>query len=293
MGRAYPFGIMRPMANSKHNLGDFPMERDTDFLHLISFRSLFRHQTIRHFVSTRTGGQSNAPYDSLNLGYHVGDNPEHVLENRKRLALAVGIPLSCFTLAKQIHSGTVAVVSEAMRGRGSTKYEEAIETTDAMVTDVPGICLVILVADCVPMLFFDPVKKVIGVAHAGWKGTLQSIALHTVGAMENGFGSSPHNIIVGMGPSIGPCCYEVGPEVISHVKSAFSPSKEYLVKESKDGKGYLDLWRANLDQLLRAGIQRKNIEMAMKCTCHNPDLFFSYRHQKGGTGRFGAGISIL
>ena len=141
--------------------------------------------------------------------------------------------------------------------------------------------------------FLTPVRNVIGVAHAGWKGTLKSIALHTVRAMENGFGSSPHNIIVGMGPSIGPCCYEVGPEVITELKAVFSNYQNYVRHESRDGKGHLDLWKANLDQLLHAGIERKNIEMAMKCTCHNPDVFFSYRHQHGETGRFGAGISIL
>jgi len=269
------------------------IEKKIDFVSLFFFENLLRHQEITHFISTRTRGFSKSPFDSLNLGFHVADNPEDVLNNRKRLASAIGIPLKSLTAARQIHSGNVTIVSEPLRGRGSTNHEDAIEASDAMVTDVPRICLILLVADCVPMLFFDPVRNVIGVAHAGWKGTLEYIASKTVRAMENGFGSSPHNIIVGMGPSIGPCCYEVGPEVIAQVRSIFPSGKEYILNESGDGKGYFDLWRANLDQLLRAGIQRKNIEMAMKCTCHNPDLFFSYRHQKGETGRFGAGISIL
>jgi len=268
------------------------IEKKIDFVTLLFFENLLKHQEIRHFVSTRTGGFSTQPYNSLNLGLHVGDDPDYVRKNRKRLALATGIPWKSLTLARQIHSGNVTAVSKALRGRGSANHNEALNATDAMVTDVPGICLVILVADCVPMLFFDPLKRIIAVAHAGWKGTLKSIALHTVRAMENAFGSSPHNIIAGMGPSIGPCCYEVGPEVISRVRSIFPPSKGYILNESGDGKGYLDLWKANLDQLLHAGIERKNIEMAMKCTCHNPDVFFSYRHQQGETGRFGAGISI-
>ena len=268
------------------------IEKKIDFVTLLSFENLLRHQEIKHFISTRTGGFSTPPYNSLNLGLHVGDAPEKVMKNRKRLAATMGIPLHHLTIGQQIHSGNVAVISEELRGKGCGHHDEAVKDTDAMVTNVPNICLVILVADCVPMLFFDPLKRIIAVAHAGWKGTLQSVALHTVSAMENGFGSSPHNIIVGMGPSIGPCCYEVGPEVISQIKTIFPTSTEYILNESGDGKGYLDLWKANLDQLLHAGIERKNIEMAMKCTCHNPDVFFSYRHQHGETGRFGAGISI-
>ena len=268
------------------------IEKKIDFVTLLFFENLLRFKEIRHFVSNRAGGFSKPPYDSLNLGFHVGDDPDHVRKNRKRLASATGIPWKSLTLARQIHSGNVTVISKELRGKGCGHHDEAVKDTDAMVTNVPNICLVILVADCVPMLFFDPLKRIIAVAHAGWKGTLQSVALHTVSAMENGFGSSPHNIIVGMGPSIGPCCYEVGPEVITEVKAVFSNYQDYVRHESRDGKGYLDLWKANLDQLLHAGIERKNIEMAMKCTCHNPDVFFSYRHQQGETGRFGAGISI-
>ncbi|MBW1692484.1 MAG: polyphenol oxidase family protein, partial [Deltaproteobacteria bacterium] len=99
-------------------------------------------------------------------------------------------------------------------------------------------------------------------------------------------------IMVGIGPSIGPCCYKAGPEVISQVENVFQTKKGYIINEAKDGKGYFDLWKANLEQLLHVGIDRKNIEMAMRCTSHNPDLFFSYRHQKGDTGRFAAGIML-
>ena len=260
---------------------------------VLSFENLANRKNIRHFISTRTGGYSKSPYNSLNLALHVGDDPDKVLKNRKRLAEVIGIPLDHFTIAKQIHSGTVTVISEAMKGRGSTNHEDAVEATDAMVTDVPGICLMILVADCVPMLFFDPARSVIAAAHAGWRGTLQSIALHTVRAMEQDFGCSPRDILVGMGPSIGPCCYEVGPEVIAQAKAVLSSRQEYIRHESKGGKGYLDLRKANRDQLVLAGIRRENIETAYQCTCHNAHIFFSYRHQHGETGRFGAGICMF
>jgi YfiH family protein len=269
------------------------IKEEKGLLIVLSFENLTKHKKIRHFISTRTGGFSNSPYNSLNLALHVGDDPDKVLKNRKRLAQAIGIPLDQFTIAKQIHSGTVTVISEAMKGRGSTNQEDAVEATDAMVTDVPGICLTILVADCVPMLFFDPARNVIAAAHAGWRGTLQFIALHTVRAMEKDFGCSPQDILVGMGPSIGPCCYDVGPEVITQMKAVLSSHQEYIQHESKEGKGYLDLQKANRDQLVEAGILRKNIETANQCTCHNAHIFFSYRHQHGKTGRFAAGICMV
>jgi YfiH family protein len=268
------------------------IEKEMDLLRLLFFENLQEYQEIRHFVSTRTGGFSNPPYGSLNLGFHVGDDPEKVMENRKRLATTVGIPLDQFTMARQIHSGDVTIVSEELRGKGCGDHEDAIAATDSMVTDVPGICLIVLVADCVPMLFFDPSRRIIGVAHAGWQGTLELVAMNTVKAMEKAFSCSPEDIIVGIGPSIGPCCYEVGPEVITQVENTFGNKRGYIANESRDGKGYFDLWKANLRQLLHVGIQRRNIEVAKICTCHNPDLFFSYRHQEGNTGRFGVGITI-
>jgi YfiH family protein len=268
------------------------LEKRHGLLTIVHFENLLRFKEIKHFVSTRTSGFSQFPYHSLNLGLHVGDDPDNVLKNRRRFAEAIGIPLNQFTIAKQIHSGNVRVVSDELRGSGSTDHENAIEDTDAMVTDTPGICLIVLVADCVPMLFFDPLRRAIGVAHAGWRGTLQSAAFNTVTTMEQAFGSSPGDIMVGIGPSIGPCCYRVGPEVISQVESVFQSRSDYIVNESKEGVGYFDLCKANLEGLLHAGIERKNIEIAGRCTCCEPDLFFSYRKQKGDTGRFAAGIML-
>jgi YfiH family protein len=273
--------------------GNDMIEKRHGLLTLLFFNHLLRFKEIEHFLSTRTGGFSEFPYQSLNLGLQVGDDPDKVLKNRRRLAEAIGIPLNRFTIARQIHSDNVRIISNDVRGSGSTDHENAIEGTDAMATNVAGICLVILVADCVPMLFFDPVQRAIGVAHAGWKGTLQLIAQKTVMAMEKAFDSLAEDIVVGVGPSIGPCCYKVGPEVISQVEIIFHTKKEYILNESKSGEGYFDLRKANLDQLLHAGIERKNIEMAMSCTCHTSDLFFSYRQQKGSTGRFCAGITLL
>jgi YfiH family protein len=269
------------------------IQKTIDLSDILFFGNLSGYREMRHFISTRTGGVSKPPFNSLNLGFHVGDDPDRVLRNRRALAKSMGIPLNRFTIAKQIHSGNVRIITDEMRGSGSMDQENAVESTDAMVTDRTGICLTILVADCVPMLFFDPVQRAIGVAHAGWKGTLQLIAQKTVMTMETAFGSRAENIMVGIGPSIGPCCYRVGSDVISRIENIFPTAQGLILHQSDDGAGYFDLWKANVDQLIALGIEIKNIELARICTQENTDLFFSYRHQHGDTGRFGAGITLL
>jgi YfiH family protein len=268
------------------------IEKKSNSLSVWFFENLLRYDGISHFVSTRLGGHSSPPYDSLNLSFNVGDDPEKVLKNRKLLAGTLGVSLTNLTTAKQIHNGHVKIVSEALRGKGSIDYKEAINGTDAMVTNVPNICLMILLADCVPILFYDPSKGVIGVAHAGWKGTLRCVAQNTLKVLREHFGCSPQDIVVGVGPSIGPCCYQVSQGVISEVEHVFGTKQGCIGNESADGKGYLDLWTVNRKQLLQAGIPEKNIEMAKICTCDHPDMFYSYRHEQGKTGRFGAGIVI-
>jgi YfiH family protein len=269
------------------------IQKKIDSLSLWFFENLLTCKRIGHFVSTRLGGHSDPPYDSLNLSFNVGDDPDTVLKNRRRLAGALGIPLTTLTTAKQIHDGHVKVVSETLRGRGSTNYQGAINATDAMVTNAENACLMILLADCVPILFCDPSKRVIGAAHAGWRGTLRFVAHNTVKVFREDFGCSPEDIVVGIGPSIGPCCYEVGQDVASQVRNVFGTGQDGIHCKFAKGRAHFDLWTANLEQLIQAGIRKKNIEVAKTCTRHHPELFFSHRHEKGKTGRFGAGIVIL
>jgi hypothetical protein len=268
------------------------IRQEIDSLQVWFFESLLKHEGVGHFVSTRVGGHSRSPFDSLNLSFNVGDAPEDVCKNRERLAKAIDIPLNSFTTAKQIHSDCVEVVSKESRGKGSVDFDGAINGTDAMLTNVPNTCLMVLLADCVPLFLYDPLKEVVGVVHAGWKGTLRFITEATIRTMQEHFGSSPQDIVAGIGPSIGPCCYRVGQEVVSQVEEVFGTTQHIINNRSADGKAYLDLWKANLEQLLVAGIREENIEMARTCTCHHPEVFFSYRHEKGKTGRFGAGIFI-
>ncbi len=267
------------------------IERRLNSLPLWFFEHFLNHREIYHFVSTRTGGFSNPPYDALNLGFHVGDNPEMVLKNRERLAAAMKIPLDNFTTARQVHDSNVAVITEELKGRGAFNFDTAISATDAMVTATPNICLMVLQADCVPLLFFDLKKKVIGVAHAGWKGTVLMVAQNMVKVLKEKFHCSADDILVGIGPSIGPCCYEIGPEVIIQIAKAFNNKRE-CITETADGKSYFNLWEANKMQLVQSGIPEKNIEIAKICTYCDHTVFFSYRYQQRETGRFGAGIML-
>ena len=259
-------------------------------LNLYCFQNLNQFSGLLHFVTTRSGGVSAAPYNSLNLGLHTADNPEHVLQNRALLAETIGIDGDKILYASQVHSGDVKVIdSKAIENGVLANSPE----TDAMLTNVSGICLMAMVADCVPILLFDPVQAVIAVIHAGWRGTVQHIVSNTVSAMVTHYGSDPAEIIAAIGPSIGPCCYEVGEEVKAKVESSFGSTESYLVKQKESGKYHFDLWYANHKQLTDNGIKEENIEMANLCSKCNPDVFYSSRAGNGLTGRYAAGMCIL
>ena len=247
---------------------------------MMQFANLGQCREITHFVTTRVGGVSLPPYDSLNLGFGTRDNPDHVLANRKLLSHSIQVPLESFVVGKQVHGDRIAVVTEKDQGKGAFDYDSALDATDAMIANVPGVCVMVLLADCVPMLFYDPLGQVVGAAHAGWKGTAKLIGKKVIQAMSDSFGCRPSDMLVGIGPSIGPCCYEVGTEVISQFEA-----------DLVDEHGHLDLWGANRRQLLKAGVLSCNIEIAEICTKCNPDRFYSERHTPG-TGRFGAGIML-
>lgn len=254
------------------------------------FKNIYEFFDINHFVSTRHGGLSSFPYNSMNLGMNQGDLVENVLFNRSKIASALDVSVDSFVFARQTHSRNVHKVTEADKGRGALSRATAIDNTDGMITNVQGICLVTLAADCVPLLFFDPVKKAIGVAHAGWKGTVIETPEAVVSAMVTEYGSDPSTIIVAIGPSAGPCCYEVGNDVINEAKKTYRNNPQVLIPTEKVGKMKFDLWEANRITLEKCGIKPQNIELACICTICRNDLFFSAR--RGDLGRFGAGIMI-
>jgi len=257
--------------------------------------SIFPEDLITHAISTRTGGVSAAPYDSLNLALHVGDADEKVLANREKFVKSLGFNLSDIVTPNQVHGDKIFRAEEIHRGRGSKVYTDSISETDALITNVKNLPLMLCFADCVPILFADVKNCAVGLAHGGWKGTLNKIAAKTFLAMRENFGTTAENCLVGIGPSIGSCCYEVGENVIDACKKNFPADVDKLIIK-RDGKVYLDLWAANKIQLAEVGVPAENIEVAGECTCCNANWYFSFRAARKNnlseTGRIAALIAL-
>lgn len=268
------------------------IEVNTQKISYLQYAHLTEYSQIVHFVSTRKGGISSAPGAGLNVGFHVNDAPENVMKNREILAQAVGISSQSFCLLNQVHGCRVAVVGKQDQGKGVMAYEDSIANTDALVTNEARVCLNVLSADCVCLLFYDPVKQAIGAAHSGWKGTVKKIAAETVRTMQHEFGSKPQDILIGIGPGISPKIYEVGEEVEKAVAEAFGTTNGLVGYHPETGNPHFNLWAAIDRTLTEVGIPSENIEHSELCTYQNDDLFFSYRRDKGKTGRFTSGIML-
>lgn len=252
---------------------------------------IFPEEIFVHGISTRHGGVSTGQWDSLNLGLHVEDVPEHVVENRRRFAAALGVKAENIVTCQQVHGDRIARVTEKDLGAGSVNFAQSIPDTDALVTNVPGMPLMLFFADCVPILLADPVHRAVGLAHGGWKGTVQSIGAKTVQRMAKEFGSRPEDMVAAIGPSIGSCCYQVGAEVADKFRAAFPAFADRILTE-KDGDIRLNLQLANGLQLEAAGLKKENIAYADVCTACNNRQFFSYRADMGKTGRIAAVIGV-
>jgi YfiH family protein len=248
------------------------------------FSHLNQDEDILHFVSSRGGGVSKGIYHSLNLSYTAGDDREYVTENRKRLAEELGITPAHLVFPGQSHSANVRVI------RSEEEIKEGISETDALITQLPQVCVSVLVADCVPLLFYDRENRVVAAAHAGWRGTVQSIAVKVIETMKKEFGSDPSAILAGIGPSIGPDSYEVGENVIGEVKTNMHMDPDTVLLNPSDQKAHFDLWAANRQQLVYSGVQSNHIEEARIDTYQTHELFFSARRLGNPCGRFAAGI---
>ena len=240
------------------------------------FTNFASHDEVLHSVFTRLGGVSPSPCESLNVGHLVGDDHELVEANHTLIYQALGISRGNVATAHQVHGSQVALVGSGHRGR-------VIPATDALITDTPGVALMLRFADCLPVLLYDPVRRAVGLAHAGWKGTVEGIAAKTASAMMDAYGSRPGDIIAGLGPCIGPCCYQVGTEVIELVKARFNHWPG-LLRPQGDGSVHFDLWEANRCQLAELSVEE--IEVIQLCTTCHTDEFFSHRAEGGRTGRF-------
>jgi polyphenol oxidase len=241
-------------------------------------------------VSTRHGGVSEPPYDTLNLGGHVGDDPRAVAENRRRLAAAVGA--ARLTIADQRHTATVAVVGAAGSGRGHDgTAAAAFPATDALITSLPGTALAILVADCAPLVLFDPVGRAAGVVHSGRAGTLRGVAARTIEAMTAAFGSAPGDLLVGIGPAIGAASYEIGAPEVAQVQAAFGPAADDLLAPTRPGHALFNLTAAIRRQLTAAGVPPHQVHDLSIDTRTSTADFFSDRAARP-CGRFAA-IAML
>ncbi|MEN6459808.1 MAG: peptidoglycan editing factor PgeF [Syntrophomonas sp.] len=243
-------------------------------------------------ISTRTGGVSEAPFQSLNLGLHVGDQAEAVLENRHRYMGIFGQELQSMVCCEQIHGNQVIRVDESYKGRGALSYADSIPGYDGMITNQPGVYLATYYADCLPVCFFDPIKRAIGMAHSGWKGTMGRIVVNTIEAMQREFGSSRYDIEVFMGPAIGRCCFEIQPDLANKVKIEFNRLNNIIFKGENDDIYTWDLQNTNRQLLIESGINPLHIIICDICTASNTDSFFSYRREQGQTGRMGALLGL-
>ncbi|MDY6029562.1 MAG: peptidoglycan editing factor PgeF [Acidaminococcaceae bacterium] len=237
--------------------------------------------------SCRGGGESDVIEGTLNLALHVQDASEKVLANRRAFAEALGVAYEKFTTCEQVHGCNIVQVGHEHIGRGALAYGDTLKGADALFTILPHVPLLLFYADCVPVILADQATGAIGLAHAGWRGTVGRIALKTVRAMQEALGTKPENILAAIGPSIGACCYEVDDAVrilAAGYEKFFQPAPD------NEGKYMLDLWGYNRELLLKAGLLEKNIIVAAVCTSHNSDKFFSYRAESGKTGRMGVCI---
>lgn len=244
-----------------------------------SFAS-FPEKEVLARVYTRQGGVSPSPWDSLNLGGSMGDPRDNLVENRRRIFADSGRRVESLFDVWQVH-GTGVAVAQAPR-----PAQQEQEKADAIVTDVPGVTLMMRFADCVPVLVYDPVRRAVALVHAGWKGTVQKVVSVALRAMRASFGSHPEDLLAAIGPSIGPDHYEVGPDVVAQVVEAFGADAAFLLKALPNGKALLDLWSANELLLHQAGV--KQVEVTGLCTACDTRDWYSHRAEKGKTGRFAA-----
>jgi YfiH family protein len=251
---------------------------------LYQFDRFDRDKNIFHFITTRHGKSSLSPVPSFNIGYNSGCTEEKVTENRSELAKILNITADHLIFQKQIHSTHIEIINRPLENT------REIPETDGMITIVPGICICVKGADCVPILFYDPVCNVCAVVHAGWKGTFQRIAEKMISKLINDFNCNPENIIAGIGPSAGPESYQVGEDVAGLFEKEFPSSK--IIMKNKNNDLFLNLWECNKQQLTGSGLIESNIEISGFCTIKNNNLFYSYRSDKSDTGRFACGIML-
>ncbi len=253
-------------------------------LSIYCFDQLKDHKEIYHAVTTRHGGKSIFPYESLNLGINTDDLPDSINSNHLRISNALNFNLSDLVSSIQVHKDKILTLKQKPEKNSSKVPGSCFSGFDSIITNQTAITLIIRIADCVPILIYDPELNVIAVVHAGWKGTLSEITAKTVQKMKKEFGCLEENIKAGIGPSIGKCCYTVSNEIADQFTDRLQ-EYEYFV-DYKNSSPHINLKEANRSQLILSGVNEDKIEVSELCTSCCSNIFFSHRREKGRTGRF-------
>lgn len=261
---------------------------ETPFL---TYKKLSEIPFINHAFSTRLGGVSEGEFTSMNLSFGRGDSDQNVHENYKRLCKTAGFEYESLTASKQIHETVVRRVTKENRGVGIYKPVD-MHSVDALITNDPEVTLVTYYADCTPVFFVDVKQKAIGLAHAGWRGTVGEISLKVVENMTEEFSTNPEDLICAIGPVIGKCCYEVSCDCADEFQKLFGADSPVISKTPKPDKFMIDLALANKLILLKAGVKEDNIVISDLCTQCNSDLLWSHRATAGKRGTMSAFMQI-
>lgn len=258
-----------------------------DTVEYLSFPLFEKEPGISHLFSTRLGGVSEGIFSSMNLSYTRGDENAAVDENFRRIGDVLGLTPEHFVLSDQTHTTNIRIVTKEDLGKGVTRPKDYTDI-DGLITNEPDIILGTFYADCVPLYFYDPVKKVIALSHSGWRGTVLGMGRVTIGKMKEAFGCNPQDILAAIGPSICKDCYEVSEDVAEEFAKVFSGREREILLAKSNQKYQLDLWKANEILLFDAGIKREHLEITDICTCCNPLYLFSHRASMGKRGNLGA-----
>lgn len=257
----------------------------------LTYNSLSEIDFINHAFSTRLGGVSTGEFTSMNMAFNRGDNPENVTENYKRFCKSAGFDYESLTASSQDHHTFVRAVTKENVGVGIYKPKD-IESVDALITNEPGVTLVTYYADCTPLFFVDTKNNAIGLAHAGWRGTVGRIGDNVIKKMQNLYGTDPSDIKAAIGPAISVCCYEVDKPCADNFLALDELDSTKFVFPKGNGKFMIDLLETNRQILVHAGVRNENITVSDVCTNCNSELLWSHRATKGHRGTMSAFMCI-
>lgn len=255
------------------------------FLTIPSFE---KHRGIAHGFTTRIGGVSPPPFNSMNLGFSRGDDTENVKKNYEIAGDALGMDLSDMVAFRQVHENNIYIATKKDKGIG---FSENRSEYDGIITAEENLPIATFHADCVPVFLFDPVRRVVGVVHAGWRGTVKRVVVNAIDKMTSDFGCSPADILAGIGPCIRDCCYEVGNEVIEKARGLTEIDISDCVSV-KNNKYHIDIAEINRKLLIHFGLLPENITLCNQCTCCNDEIFWSHRKTNGIRGCMAAIIML-